>query len=302
MFFENFQGFHGEGIGGNGFRIWCHKFSDRFVQELWVFEGGAAKIAVTEHAGEDPGFGVGEGDGAAARFGDCEQRCLHADILGGLSEALIGAHDFGNLEQKCLTETAGRVEFGKVVATKAAHFEEDHGQGIAEGEGGGGTGGRGEVERAGFFLVMVEEATVGKAHQGGIGERSHGDHTDAQALEVRDDANQVLSFAAIADENGEIPLAAKAEIAMQGLIGVEKGGWHAGAVEGAGKFLADGHIFTDAGENEFVAGGDALLKLVDHISEALVEFSGCALNRFALYLQAFAGLVDKLLRILVHYP
>lgn len=80
---------------------------------------------------------------------------------------------------------------------------------------------------------------------------------------------------------------------MERLCGVEETGRNAGAVEGADEFLADGRIFTDATEDEFVATENSSFDVSDHIGEGLIESRGGRFDGFAFEFEAVASFGEK---------
>lgn len=272
--FKDGEGIDGEGTGGDGLGGRRHEFADLPLEDIGVMEGGAAEVAIGEDAGELAGVGVGEGDGAAAGAGDGEEGVLDGKGIGCGSEAIAGAHDIIDAEEEGFSEGAGGVVAGEVVAGEAAELEKDHGEGVAEGEGGGGGSGGGEVEGTGFFFVVVEERMIGEPGEGGIGAGGEGYGGEAKAFEGGEEAKEVLGFAAVADEESEVALAAQAEVAVQGLIGIEERGGDGGGIKGATELGTDGNIFADPGEDQFAIAGAGLVDQVDGTDKPVIEAEG----------------------------
>ena len=286
---EDVKGLDGEGALADGFRGGGHVAADRLTEDLFALEGGAAEIAVAEDAGQPAGFRVAQGDGTAPGPGDGEKGLLDGDGIGGCGEAPAGAHDFLDAQQEGLAEAAGGMVLREVVAGEAAQLEVDHGEGVAHGEGGGGGSGGGEVQRAGFALVVIKQDVVAESAKGALGVAGEGDGGEPEPFETGKEAEEVLGLAAVADEQAEIALAAEPEVAVQGLVGIEEGGGNGGGIEGPGQLEADGDVFADAGEDEFLAGVAGGLEKADRLDEALVEPLLVEREGVLLDAQAFAG-------------
>lgn len=106
------------------------------------------------------------GTGAAGEHFD--EGFLNGGGFGDEWEGVAGAHDVGDAGEEVFAEAAAGVEFGEVLGTEAAFFEEDHGEGVAKAEHVGGAGGGGEIQGAGFEIDKGVEGDVGVLSEGGV--------------------------------------------------------------------------------------------------------------------------------------
>jgi hypothetical protein len=74
-------------------------------------------------------------------------------------------------------------------------------------------------------------------------------------------------LAAVAEQQGEIPVFDQTQIAVEGLGGIEEARRNAGAVERAAEFLGDVGGLADAGEDQPLAADRGLLDGGRHLHE-----------------------------------
>jgi hypothetical protein len=97
---------------------------------------------------------------------------------------------------------------------------------------------------------------IGGPGEVGICVGGEGHDAEAEALEQRDETENLLGLAAVAEQNCKIALGAQTEVTVERLGGIEKTGGDARAVEGGGDLLGDVGGFSDSAKNEFSAGRD----------------------------------------------
>lgn len=251
---EKAEGIHAESGFDDGFGGTRHEGADGFFEKAGAGEGAAAEVAVGEDTGEFAGFGMDDGDAAALGLGHREDGLLGGGFFGDDGEAFAAAHDVFHAEKEDAAEVAGGVELGEVVAGESAFIEKHHGEGVAEREGGGGAGGRGEQERAGLARHAVDELQLGVFGEIGGRVAGEGDGLESEAAEAGDEAEDFLGLTAVAQEEHKVALVAEAEVAVEGLGGVEEAGGDTGAIKRADELVGDVGGFADAGEDEFAAG------------------------------------------------
>ena len=183
MVVEGGEDLDGEFFGLDGDGMSGEVGADGMFSDGGVFLEGADEVAMGEDAGEFAGGGGGDGDaGAGAGHG------FEGDADGGFGgdegELEVFAHDIADAGEEGAAEGAAGVEGGEVFAAEAAGFEEDHGEGVAKDEHGGGAGGGGEVEWAGLALDVDIERDVGVAGEHGVGVAGEGDEGDLAAFEM----------------------------------------------------------------------------------------------------------------------
>jgi hypothetical protein len=69
---------------------------------------------------------------------------------------------------------------------------------------------------------MIQQKMIAKLGQGTIRHRSDGQCRHPEALQGGDQAQEVFSLPAIAEQQAEVPLLAEAEVPVQGLVGIKK--------------------------------------------------------------------------------
>src|SRR4029077_1492711 len=135
----------------------------------------------------------------------------------------------------------------------AARLEDGHGERVAHDEHGGGAGGRGEVEGAGFARHLHVQHHVPVPRERGPGHAGDGDDLDGKTLQRGQEVEQLLRFAGVTEGEDEITITHDAEVAVQGVHAVEDDAGGAGAGEGGGDFAADVAGLADADDDDFAA-------------------------------------------------
>ena len=116
-----------------------------------------------------------------------------------------------------------------ILFLETARLQNRHGQRVAHDHHGGGAGGRGQVERARFLGHPHVQDDVAVARQGGSHRAGDADDFDREALQRRDQIEQLLRFARITERQNDIAIAHNAEVAVQGIHAVQENAWRAGA-------------------------------------------------------------------------
>ncbi|MCY1231641.1 hypothetical protein D9M72_440980 [compost metagenome] len=124
--------------------------------------------------------------------------------------------------QQLAPERAAGVRAGEVFLTKAARIEHRHRQRIAERQRRGGAGRRRQVQRAGFFLDRRVQVDVGQLGQVGVGVAGDRDQPRANALDDRDDRQQLAGLARIGEGDQHVVARDHAQVAVAGLGRVHK--------------------------------------------------------------------------------
>ncbi len=89
------------------------------------------------------------------------------------------------------------MEDGEVFGLEAPFHQQCHRQGIAHGQGGGGGCGRGQTQGAGLLLDRDIQKEVTGFRQRRIRIAAQGDQVGAQALDARQNPQQLVGLAAV---------------------------------------------------------------------------------------------------------
>lgn len=150
-----------------------HDAVDGLIELAGVAEDEAAEVGIGEDAGELAGAGIDEdeGAGAASDFGGSGEGVAHGGVVSEEGHVLAGdeAEDFGDgaeeIAERAAGVAAGEIGFGEVEAARGGE-----GEGIAEGERGGGRAGGGdEVGAAGLAGDAEGERDGCEALEAGAG-------------------------------------------------------------------------------------------------------------------------------------
>lgn len=212
----------------------------------------AAEVAVGDDAAD---FVALDDNGAAEALGG------HLDD--GVGDGGVGCHhgafvldvEVGDAEVELLAEGSAGMEAGEVACGEVAAFDESHGEGVAHDELGGGGGGGCEVVGAGLVLDGGVEDDVGFMGEEGVGVADDSYETVA---EVFDERHKDLDFGGVAgfgDADDDVARADHAEVAVDGVGGVEEEGRGAGGVEGRDYLDSDVGAFADTGDDNAAGGG-----------------------------------------------
>ncbi len=177
---------------------------------------------------------------------------------------------------------------GEFFLRETAGVEERHGEGIAESEHGGGAGGGGEIEGAGFLGNFDVEDEITVAGEGGFGRGGEADDRDRKPFEGGEEIEEFLRFAGVAEREDDVPVIENAEVAVEGIDAVEDDGGGAGAGEGGGYFLADVAGLADADDDDFALGRERAGDGVDCELEGVVELSADCFEGSDLDIKNFA--------------
>lgn len=270
---ENVENFYGEFVGGYGDGVAGEEVLNRVVADVRIGLEMSGEVSMGEDAGQGAAFLHGYGrTGAAARHGmeDLANGGLGSDEghLGG------GAHDLADSQKKGAAEAAAGVEAGEIVAGKAPGFEEDHGEGIAEDKHDGGAGGRGEIERTGFYLHAGVDDDVAGLGEGAAGVAGEGNDAHVKSGEGGQDIDQLFSFAAGGEGEDDVAIGDDAEVAVERVQGIEDDCGGAGGSERGGDLLADVAGFADAADDYFAPGFHAGADEIDRLAEGVTEAFG----------------------------
>jgi hypothetical protein len=97
----------------------------------------------------------------------------------------------------CRPKLAAGVGAGKVLGGEAARIQQATAKRIAQGQLGRGRGGRGQPKRTGFLVDAGVQVHIGMSGQGRRRVAGHGDQSDTQAFDHRQQAQQFFGLAGI---------------------------------------------------------------------------------------------------------
>ena len=126
-----------------------------------------------------------------------------------------------------------------------AQAQQSHCESVAENKGRRGTGGRREVERAGFFGNGLRNCEVGKLCEGGFRVAGECRDGDAEAFRGDQHADQFIAFPAVTERQQQVPLLKHSEVAVHGFDRMDENSGGAGAGECRGDLFADMPAFAD---------------------------------------------------------
>ena len=161
------------------------------------------------------------------------------------------------------------MEAGKVVLLEPARLEQNHGQSITEREHGRGARSGREMERAGFLADRDIQHNFGGLAEGGVGAAGHGDKFHVKTGQRREDVEEFRRFPAVAESKDDVAVGDQAEIAVEGVEGIEdnRGGPCAG--QGGGNFVADVAGLAHAANHDLAAMVDTRFEGFDRPAEGL---------------------------------
>ena len=161
-----------------------------------------------------------------------------------------GHHQVGSGEGQLFAEGAGWMVDGEVLGGDAAALHPDRRQGIPDRHRYGGAGGGGEVERAYLPVHRAVEHHVAAARQARLHPAHQGDAGRAAALQVGQDLQQFLGLAAVGEQQGDVVGGHHAQVAVQGVEGIEVDGHQANRGEGGGDLAGDDAALAHAGDHQ----------------------------------------------------
>jgi len=240
-------------------------------QEDIVVDGHAAsEIAIGEHADETAGF-VDDGHGAGLGAGHGEKGFLHRKGFGGDRVAVAVPHDVGDAKEEGSADGAGGMALGEIALLESAGVEDGHGEGIAQDEGGGGAAGGGEIEGTGLAGNGDVEGEIAVAGEGGTGGGGEGNDPDGETAEGGEQVEEFLGFTRVGKGEDQVAVADDAEIAVEGIDGIEDDGGGTGGAEGGGDLAADDPGFADADDDDLVVMDKGVDGEIDGLGEGFVE-------------------------------
>ncbi len=136
---EDFEHFNGEVVLLDGDGIGGHVFGDGKVVDVRTFLVKSNEVTMGEDASKRL-IGGGDDGGSGSALKHLEDGFLDGGAVFDEGELFVGPHDIGDFGKEMFAQVTARVEFGKVISFESSFFEEDHGEGVAEGEGIGGAG------------------------------------------------------------------------------------------------------------------------------------------------------------------
>ena len=207
-------------------------------------------------------------------------------------EGIAAAHDIGDFGEEGTAEGSAGVVAGEVFFFESAGLEEDHGEGVSEDEHGGGGGGGGEVEWAGFAFDAGVEGLVGVAGESGVLSAGEGDEMDAGSFEEGEEVEKFGGFAGLGEGEDGVAIGDEAEVAVEGVLGIEDDGGGSGGVEGGGDFVADVSGFSDADDDNFALGVEGCAEDIDGGGEAGAEAGGHGFDGFDFEVDDGAGVCE----------
>ncbi|MDT4854769.1 hypothetical protein FQZ97_890880 [compost metagenome] len=238
MVVHDLQGFGGEHFRAHRLAVDRHDVIDAGLAHVHALVQGAAQVTIGEDAGE-PAVRFQYRGHAQALAGHFQQRLAQWRAAGDEGQAVTAVHDVFHLEQQAPAEGAARMGEGEVFGGEAAGFQQRDGQGVAQHQGRGGGGGRGEVQRAGLLGdagVQVGGCGLG---QGGVRIAGEADQGEAQALDQWQQGDDFGGRARVGQGQDHILAGDHAHVAMAGFRRVNEEGGGAGAGQGGCDLLAD---------------------------------------------------------------
>ncbi|MNF60162.1 hypothetical protein D3C84_417720 [compost metagenome] len=148
-------------------------------------------------------------------------------------------HDVADAGQQFTAQATAGVVTGKVHGLELNGVDQCHGQGIAHGHGRQGRRGRGQVIRAHFALDRDVQPDIRVLGQGRLAVTGHGDDFVAKGLQARDQLDQFIGFAAVADQDQHVDGLEHAQVAVEGFSRVQE------ETRGAGGGEGRDHLFPD---------------------------------------------------------
>ncbi|MOA00898.1 hypothetical protein D3C78_1202770 [compost metagenome] len=264
MVFHDFQGFGGEHFGAGGLAVSGHDLFDQGGVYIDVAIQAAAQVTVGEDPGQPPvGFKHhGHAQTFARHFKECvleQGSALH------LRQLFTGVHDVLDFQQQAAAEGATWVRESEVFSGKAACLEQGNGQGVAQDQCGGSRGGRCQVQWAGFLGNTGIEVDFGGLGQRRVRVAGQADQLDAQALDQRQQGNDLGGRTGVGQGEDDIVAGDHAHVAMAGFGRMNEEGRRAGAGQGRGDFVADMPGLAHADHHHAALAGQDQLARLDEI-------------------------------------
>ena len=130
--------------------------------------------------------------------------------------------------------------------------------------------------RAGLLFHAHIEGVQGGHGDRAVGPSHHGDEGNLPGLQQGQQLDQLGGGPALGDRDDHILLSDHAEVAVQGVGGVQERGWSAGAVQGGHGLPGHVRTFSDAREDESPARFSLLENEGNRVVKVLAESLGQA--------------------------
>ena len=224
-----------------------HHLVHRDVQEIIRPLHQAGEVSRRHHADEAPRLIHHRGRASLV----CQQHdALPHGALRKEGRQVLRDHHVADAQQQVAAERASRVQRSEVLAAEPLLLEQRDGEGVAQGEGGGRAGRRGEDLGARFFRDARVEHDVRLARERGLGVAGDRDHGHAEALQLAHEAEQLIGAAALREQDRRVVPADDAQIAVQRVDGVQERRGRAGGRERGRDLARDDARFPDAGDDQ----------------------------------------------------
>ena len=254
MGFHHFGGVYGQCVGGDAAGRGVHDLGGRGGAQVCPGFDAPAQVAVGKDA-LNVARSVHDGGAAQALGAHLAHQVAEAGFGAHAGHLIATAHHVAHMGEQFAAQRAAGVRAGKVFGAEAPGVEQGHGQCVAHGQLGGGAGGGGQVQRAGFALHAAVQHQVGMLGQGGLQTAGQRDQGCAQALEHGQDGSEFTAFAAVGDGQHHIGAGDHAQIAVAGLCGVHKECGGAGGRQGGGNLAAHMAALAHAHHHQAAGGG-----------------------------------------------
>ena len=176
---------------------------------------------------------------------------------------------------------------GEVFCGDAGALHPQSSQRVADGHVDGGTCGRGQVQGADFAIHRGIENHITAPSQLGVDPANQRDADGAAEAEVGKDRQQLVSFTAVGEHQGDVVGVDDPQVAVEGVHRVEEYGCQSDGGRGGGNLSGHDAAFTDACDHQLGAIGTALNKQRQGRFHLVgIEAGGRCCNRRSLILQA----------------
>ena len=242
------------------------------------------KVAVGDDPLQAPGV-VHHGGDAHPPVGHGVNGVLQGRVEAHPRHGVTGAHQVGDPEQP-LSDLATRVEQGEVLQLEPFPDAQGHRERVAHGQRRGCAGSGRQAKVAGLAGDAGVEAEVGRPAQGRVGVAGQHHQRQRQPLDVLEEAEDLRGFAGVGEGHDHVARGQHAQVAVDGLGGVQKEGRGAGAGE------RGGHLPGDDAALAHARGDDAPLAVLERVQraqEALVQLGLQAADGLRLGAQDLAG-------------
>ena len=184
------------------------------------------------------------GRGAQAFFAHLTHQLAKTGAGPDARDILTRAHHIAHMREQFATKRTTRMGPREVFCLEAACIQQSHRQCVTQSQLCGGTGRWGQVQGTCFFFNAAIQQDVSVPGQRGFGIAGHGNYGHLQTFEHRQNANQLLGFAAVGNSQHHVYRLDHAQVTMAGLSGVDKHCWRSGGGQSCSHFAADVTTFT----------------------------------------------------------